>query len=113
MDAEIEANAGDAPVFLTAPNYHLAGHLEWLAGGRYTTQPLDRRRGKQFLVWERDRELVGWDALYVHKRHRQKEDDLLRRSCDEVVELEPVYVDVGSPVRRFVLYWCRGFKGLP
>lgn len=112
MDSEIEEHAADRPVFLTAPNYHLAAHLEWLAGGRYSAQPLDRRRSKQFLVWERDRDLVGWDALYVHKRHRQKEDDLLRRSCDEVVELDPMFVDLGSPVRRFVLYWCRGFKGL-
>jgi 4-amino-4-deoxy-L-arabinose transferase-like glycosyltransferase len=112
IDAEIEQRGAGRPVFLTAPGKHLAGHLEWLAGGRYPAQPLDRRRGKQFLIWERDRELVGWDALYVHKRHREKEDDLLRRSCRSVEELEPVTIEVGAEVRRFVLYWCHEFKGL-
>jgi hypothetical protein len=99
-------------VFVTAPNYHLAGHLEWLVGGRHTSQPLDRGRSKQYLVWERDRELVGWDALYVYKRHREKDEDLLRRSCRSVEELEPVTVEVGATVPRFVLFWCHEFKGL-
>ena len=113
IESELEARGDGERVFLTAPNYHLAGHLEWLAGGRRLSQPLDRGRGKQFLVWQRDRELAGWDALYVHKRHRSKEDAILRASCRDVEELDPIYVDVGARVRRFVLYWCHDFQGLP
>ena len=111
--AEIEKRGSGRPVFLTAPGYHLVAHLEWVAGGRYPSQPLDRRRRNQYIVWERDREFVGWDALYVNKRrHRAKDDDLLRGSCRSVEELEPVMIEVGAEIRRFVLFWCHEFTGL-
>jgi hypothetical protein len=113
ISSEIEQRGAGRPVFLATPGYHLAAHLEWVAGGRYPSQPLDRWRQNQYIVWERDRELVGWDALYVNKRrHRAKEDDLLRGSCRSVEELDPVMIEVGAEIRRFVLFWCHEFKGL-
>jgi hypothetical protein len=88
--------------------------LEWVGGGRYPSQPLDRSLQNQYLIWERDRDLVGWDALYINKRrHRDKDDRLLRGACQSVEELEPVMIEVGEEMRRFVLFWCHEFKGLP
>ncbi len=112
--SEIEQHGAGRSVFLTAPGYHLAAHLEWVGGGHYPSQPLDRSLQNQYLVWERDRDLVGWDALYINKwRHRDKDDRLLRSACQSVEELEPVTIVVGEEVRRFVLFWCHEFKGLP
>jgi 4-amino-4-deoxy-L-arabinose transferase-like glycosyltransferase len=113
IGAEVEQRGAGRPVFITSPGYHLAAHLEWIGGGRYPSQPLNRLRQNQYLVWKRDRDFVGWDALYVNKRrHRDKEDALLRGSCRSVEELDPIMIDMGEETRRFVLFWCHEFKGL-
>jgi dolichol-phosphate mannosyltransferase len=111
---EVADRRGERPVFLMSMNYHLVSHMEWLTGGRYPALPLDPYHSHQYLYWQSAAELLGADALYVDKRHKPSEDRDLRRAFASVEPLEPLWITVGGErMKRFDLFWCRGFRGRP
>jgi hypothetical protein len=114
VEAEIAQRADGPPIFVMGAGHHLAARLEWLVRGRHPSHSLDPERGNQYNLWRRDRELLGWDALFVDKYDSESDIRLLETACGSIERLAPVTLTMGgAPFVRFTLTWCHDFRGLP
>ena len=114
MEAEIAQRANGQPVFVMGAGHHLAARLEWMVRGHQPSHCLDPDRGNQYNLWQRDREFVGWDALFADKYDSESDIRLLESACGSIERLAPVTMTMGgAPFQRFSLTWCHDFRGLP
>lgn len=105
-----EQRARHGPALLMAANdFHLASHLQWLAGPDAHGFVLDPLRRNQYALWQ-DPTLLGRDALFVEKvRDRTattRADLLLFFAEAEALPSVSVQVD-GQSSERFRLFLCR------
>ena len=95
--------------------FYLAGQPPTFFAGSYWTDPKVRRRWTQFDLWPDRRlynrpDLFNADAVYVGFAGYAP----LRESFESVTKLPDVVVTTdGLEVRRWQVYACRKFKGMP
>jgi hypothetical protein len=72
------------------------------------------RWANQYWLWRRDRELAGFEALFVDKYASEKDLRLLEQACGSIERLAPVTTSLGgAPFVRFTLTWCHDFRPPP
>jgi hypothetical protein len=114
LSRELEARGGDGELLLMGKSFHFTSLLLWVMRGREIPPviPLEYKSYNQFSVWYREGMYDGWDALYIDHKPHPKRARILSEVFDSVERLQPVDVsEDGLPVRRFDIYYCRGFRG--
>jgi undecaprenyl-diphosphatase len=72
------------------------------------------RRGRQFDIWSKPKELVGWDAVFVQYEPEGRENKIerARRFFDDVQPVDRFSISkLGIEVREVQIFVCRGYRG--
>jgi hypothetical protein len=114
LERELSASSGAAPAFLASSNYHLTSRLAWLADDRVPTLPMELSHTGQYRHWNDGAALLGQDAVWVEHGSRRRLRAHMHALFESVEPLAPVTILLGGrPVTRYLLFRCRGFRGVP
>jgi len=97
--------------FVVTRSYRLASQIRFLSGSAVATRTTGHADSHQYLIWNRQSDLSGWDALFIDKNDRERYREELQGLFERVGPFETIIVRHGGDVvRRFYLVRCYGLR---
>jgi 4-amino-4-deoxy-L-arabinose transferase-like glycosyltransferase len=100
-------------VFVFSSNYDLTAALAFYVPGQPRTYcAWVNRRMSQYDLWPGPTNKIGWDAVYVQRRHNKGVEPAVKRMFNRVGP--PIFLQTkhhGQPARNFTLRLCHGYNG--
>jgi hypothetical protein len=98
--------------FVITRSYRVASQVRFYCGPGIITCTTGHREPHQYRYWNRQRDVSGWDALFVDKECSERKWNRLQGIFKEVEPLKKIDIRKGPDrIRTFFLVPCYGFKG--
>jgi dolichol-phosphate mannosyltransferase len=98
--------------FVITRSYRMASQIRFYCSSDIMTRTTGRRDPHQYRYWNNQRDVFGWDALFVDKKYSERKRDILQALFNDVGTLEKIDIRQGTDViRTFYAVPCYGFKG--
>jgi dolichol-phosphate mannosyltransferase len=97
--------------FILTHEYRHASQIRFLTDSRLITRTTGYRPPHQYQLWNSAFNPTGWDAIFVDKKKRGRDIEILAGMFDHVGPSEPLDIKAaGATMRTFYIVRCYGYK---